>query len=198
MSNLLVVQFAGYDRLIGIGRLIGSANHGNPYIGSVSDRPIITPHIGSSPISIWVPKIWVLEDEKKIFSFIFDDFLNWNKPNVLLNFEKSWINLEHRNFLSKSPSWYWCLSVSVSDRYRPIWKKSYRQFIGSADLKNGIYRCLSVSADMKKSLSVVPWYDMAQYLLVLCSLQLYLISTCCIWQHFTQKQLIARQGVSLF
>ena len=94
---------------------------------------------------------------KKIFSIIFDDFLNWNKPNVLLNFEKSWINLEHRNFLSKSPSWYWCLSVSVSDRYRPIWKKSYRQFIGSADLKNGIYRCLSVSADMKKSLSVVPW-----------------------------------------
>ena len=95
---------------------------------------------------------------KKILSIIFDDFLNWNKPNVLLNFEKSWINLEHRNFLSKSPSWYWCLSVSVSDRYRPIWKKSYRQFIGSADLKNGIYRCLSVSADMKKSLSVVPWW----------------------------------------
>ena len=96
---------------------------------------------------------------KKIFFIIFDDFLNWNKPNVLLNFEKSWINLEHRNFLSKSHSWYWCLSVSVSDRYRPIWKKSYRQFIGSADLKNGIYRCLSVSADMKKSLSVVPCFS---------------------------------------
>ena len=60
-------------------------------------------------------------------------------------------------------------NLSVSDRYQPIWKKIYRHLIGSADLKNGIYRCISVSADMKKSLSVVPWTEhtrrVAEYIL---------------------------------
>ena len=42
-------------------------------------------------------------------------------------------------------------------------KKPYRLFIGSADIENGIYRCLSVSADMKKSLSVVHCLKVCMY-----------------------------------
>ena len=39
------------------------------YIGIIF-QTIIRPHIGSSPISIWVPKIWVLEVEKKFLLHI--------------------------------------------------------------------------------------------------------------------------------
>ena len=94
------------------------------YIGIIF-QTIITPHIGSSPISIWVPKLWVLEVEKNFLLHIWW-FLKWKKPIMLLNFEKSWINLEPRNFPSKSPPWYWCLSVSVSADMKKILSAIYR------------------------------------------------------------------------
>ena len=36
-------------------------------------------------------------------------------------------------------------------------KNAYHHFIGLANLKNGIYWCILVLADMKKSLLIIPW-----------------------------------------
>ena len=51
-----------------------------------------------------------------------------------------------------------CISLSVSYRYRQIWKLFYRFFIGIDRYENWKYRWLSVSADMEKSISFVHCY----------------------------------------
>ena len=45
--------------------------------------------------------------------------------------------------------------IGIGYRYRPIRKKKYRYIIGIGRYENSIYRRLSVSADMKKCLSII-------------------------------------------
>ena len=53
--------------------------------------------------------------------------------------------------------YYYLLYIGIGYRYRPIWKISYRYFIGIGRYENWIYRWLSVSADMEKTISFVHW-----------------------------------------
>ena len=53
-----------------------------------------------------------------------------------------------------------CHLVIIGIGFRSVLADMKKKYIGNlleADLKNGIYRCISVSADMEKVLSVIPW-----------------------------------------
>ena len=49
--------------------------------------------------------------------------------------------------------------IGIGYRYRQIWKILYRYFIGIGRYENWIYRWLSVSADMEKTISFVHWLN---------------------------------------
>ena len=55
-----------------------------------------------------------------------------------------------------------CHLVIIGIDFRLVLADMKKKYIGNlleADLKNGIYRCISVLADMEKALSVVPWVN---------------------------------------